>query len=375
MRILWFSNAPWGKGGYANQTRLAVEHLTKLGHKVAVACNFGLRGGKLGSEDGVMFYPQGYDTDSNDIVQGHADDFKADVIVSLYDAWPLKFAKLKTPWVAWVPVDHQTAPAEVVEALKPALKSVSFSQHGEIELQKAGLDAAYIPLGVDTNVFKPMDKQAARERLGLPTDKFVVGMVGANVGFPNRKCIPQALYAFAKFHKAHPDSVFYLHTEELGISRGVRIKPLLRSLDLEPGAVLLCDQYHYLTGFPEDYMVDVFNGIDVLMSPSMGEGYGIPIMEAQACGTPVIATDFTSMPELVSGGWVITEYEPWWSAQGAWQALPRVGAIEDTLENARASLNHMRDYNSHKARVKALEYDFETVVAPMWDELLKGLPL
>lgn len=374
-RILWFSNAPWGHSGYANQTRLAVQHLARLGHAVAVACNYGLGGSALDSADGVRLYPTGYDSNSNDIVQGHANDWEADVIVSLYDAWPLKFAGLKTPWIAWAPVDHQPAPPAVVEALKPAAAVVAYSQFGQHALRQAGLDAHYIPHGVDTAFFQPDDQRAARERLGLPADRFIAGFVGANNYFPSRKCIPQVLQAFAEFRRVCPDALLYLHTEETGARKGIRLRPLLGELELTAEHVRVVDQYHYLLGCPPEYMRDVYNAMDVLLSPSMGEGFGLPIMEAQACGTPVIATDWTSMTELVSGGWVITDYERWWSPQQAWQVIPHVRAIAEALLDAYLDLHRPGDRLADRpgrARTMALEYDFATVVAPAWDAFLRA---
>jgi len=398
MRILWFSNAPWKGSGYGVQTRLAMQHLTNLGHEMAIACNFGLRGGVIEGPKGVRFYPGGYDSNSNDIVQAHADDFKADVIISLYDAWPLKFAKLKTPWIPWCPIDHQPVPKIVLEAIRPdlyppkndqartpATAVAVYSEFGRIELEKAGVDAVCIPLGVETDVYKPGDKGEARKRLGLPADVFLIGMVGANNFYPSRKCIPQALQAFAQFHKRHPDSMLYLHCEEQGIFQGINVPQLVKALGLGD-EFKICDQYEYLMGFPDAYMVDIYNAMDVLLSPSMAEGFGAPILEAQACGTPVIATDFSSMTELVSGGWLITEYERWWEPQEAWQVLPHVSAILYALEEAwDVSLRSPRSgdvwdvltedertLRSRQARAKAEQYDFERVVAPMWDEFLRG---
>lgn len=382
MRILFFSNSPWTSTGYGNPTRLFIKHLTNLGHQLAVACNYGLRGAKIGIGDAVL-YPGGYDANSNDIVQAHADDFNADVIVSLYDVWPLDFKNLKTPWVAWTPIDHSPVPPPVLESLRPDLYPpkgneqkvpahhvVAMSRFGLHELERAQVEASFIPLGVDTEVFKPGDRLAARRRLGFPEDKFIVSMVAANKSYPSRKCLTESIQAFAEFRQTHPDGLLYLHTEESGFHHGHKLTRLIKALGLGPDVVKLCDQYQYVLGFSDAYMADVYNASNALLSPSLSEGFGIPIVEAQACGTPAIVTDFSSMQELVLNevtGWRIRDLEKTWSEQGAWLVRPHVAGIVQALEQAYYEDVDMRE----SCRENAVQYDFAKAVAPLWDELLR----
>ena len=345
--------------------------MTELGHSVAVACNYGLRGTML-EESGIKFYPAGHEQQfPNAILQAHADDFKADVIISLYDAWVIDIKNLHTPWIAWAPIDHFPAPAHVVDALRKASLAVAMSKFGYDQMQDATLPCDYVPHGIDTKIFTPINRSKARERLGLSEQSYIVGMVAANRGNPSRKCFPQALQAFAKFKATHKDAVLYLHTEYQGIYNGVNLNPLLNALMLSNKDVLICDQYEYNRGgFGDDYMVDIYNSCNVLLSPSMAEGFGIPIMEAQACGTPVIATRFSSMTELVrgAGGILIDDFDLWWSAQGAWQALPHVSGIVNALDEAYGASND--EENRARARNKAMSYDYQSKIAPRWDEVL-----
>lgn len=56
-----------------------------------------------------------------------------------------------------------------------------------------------------------------------------------------------------------------------------------------------------------DHLVALYNAADAFMFPSLSEGFGWPVIEAQACGTPVIASNFQPMPE-VSGGAALHEH-------------------------------------------------------------------
>jgi len=52
-------------------------------------------------------------------------------------------------------------------------------------------------------------------------------------------------------------------------------------------------------------LVEIYNAADILLSPSLYEGFGITVLEAMACGTPVIASNVTSLPEVVGDAGVL----------------------------------------------------------------------
>lgn len=382
-RVLWLSNAPWAASGYGQQTGLFCHYLSKLGHEIAVLANYGIRGTTLEVE-GIRVYPAGMDRHGNDVVQACADDWGADVIISLYDAWPLNFASLaihKTSWVAWAPVDHEEVPPGVAASLRRAQGVVSFSGHGVEALNKAGIQAEYIPHGINTGIFNPGDQAEARGRVGFPNDKFIVGMVAANNYSPSRKCIPEAIVSFARLHDQYPNTMLYLHMLSSEAIEGVNVIGIINSLGLA-GAVSICDQFQYIQGHPAPYMADLYRSLDVLLNPSRGEGFGIPIVEAEACGTPVIATDGTAMTELVERtGWLVPG-QPWWSGQGAWQVLPMVDRIVYSLIEAYQEKMSPVSWVSgtlwqdrrNRCVNSARRFDYETMVAPAWDEYLQRAP-
>lgn len=361
------ANAPWTKTGYGVQTGLFCKFVAP-NHKVAVLATYGLQGTRLDMGD-FRVLPRGREENSNDIAGTYAEDWDADVVISLYDVWPLNFARLPSwqrRWAAWLPVDHETAPPAVVAALKYANDTIAFSRHGQNALLDAGIEhVRYIPHGVDTDLYSPGDKATARERLSWDNSKFIVGMVATNKFFPSRKSIPQAMAAFAKFHARHKDSMLYMHMTEDTSYKGVDLKELTEFLGMEYNVdVVPASQYDYVLGYPEEVMVNIYRGMDVLLNPSMGEGFGIPIIEALSCDRPVIATHGTAMFELVDGaGWLV-EGEPFWTGQGAYQTMPYIGEIDNALEQA------YRSSQTGIYRERAMQYDYKTVVAPAWEKYL-----
>jgi len=59
------------------------------------------------------------------------------------------------------------------------------------------------------------------------------------------------------------------------------------------------DITHYLVGVSDDHLAALYNSVDILLFPSLYEGFGWPPLEAMACGTPVVASNAASLPEVI----------------------------------------------------------------------------
>jgi glycosyltransferase involved in cell wall biosynthesis len=379
MNILWLSNAPWASTGYGNQTRLFTPRIKAMGHNLAICAFYGLEGGLL-TTDGIPVFPKGKHAYGIDIAAEHGRSFGAQVIISLIDAWVMDGNMLQQyglKWVPWYPVDMEPLAPPIKAQIARAYRRIVFSRYGERITQEAGLDCFYVPHGVETDIYKPVDRVQARERLKLPTDKFIVGMVAANKGFPPRKAFYQNIEAYARFHKKHPDTLLYLHTQP-GAGAGGNVEVNLieycNSVGLS-GAddVRFAHPYQLWMGYPEPSMVDIYNSMDVHLLVSMGEGFGIPILEAQACGTPVIVGDWTAMSELCFGGWKVDkkDSEPTWQMLAAYQFTPRVEPIVERLEAAYRVWGN-NDYRE-RARAGAMKYDANRVAEKYWKPVLSEI--
>lgn len=338
MRILICSNAPWAATGYGNQTKLFAQRFRAMGHEIAIHAFYGLEGGVL-NWNGIPVFPKAYHNFGQDIMGAHARQFKADIVITLIDAWVME-PQLYGPhvrWCPWFPIDMDRIPPPVLGKVIEAFQPIVYSQYALRLCNQAGLDVRYVPHGVDLNTYKPIDQAEARARVSLPADKFIVGMIAANKGTPSRKALPQSIMAFAEYRKRHPDMFLYLHTHKGTEQGGVNIVELCTSLGLVEGQDYLCaDAYGLALGYPDEQMNCIYNSFDVLLAASMGEGFGIPILEAQAAGVPVITGDWTSMSELTFNGINVPLgcAEKFWTPLGACQYLPHIDALTDAIRVA-----------------------------------------
>ena len=374
VKILWHSNAPWWPTGYGCQTALTVPKLRDLGHDVAVSAFSGLEGQAL-VIDGLTVYPKSVDGFGNDSIHAHAHHhfggrLEDGLILTLLDVWVLRPELFRAPVrsAAWVPVDHEPAPPGVLGFFEQSdCIPIAMSQFGVEQL--AAHDPVYVPHAIDTSVLYPRDRAQARARLNVPEDRFLVGMVAANKGNPSRKSFDQALQAFAEFQRKHKDAMIYLHTEATGMMGGVALPRLLAALDIPPESVIFPDQHKLLcTGLGGDFMAHAYSAMDVLMNPASGEGFGIPVLESQACGTPVIVSDFSAMREIGQVGWQVGG-QKWWTPLQSWQLWPDVRQIVDSLNQAYDHAGRLRD----QAVEFAQQYEIGRVMTEHWAPALEAI--
>lgn len=384
MKFLIHGNAPHVKTGYGVQVAQLAEHLKASGHDVAVSCTYGQQGA-VGTWRGVTLYPVGYEVNGNDVVHGHANhhfggDELGGWIITLLDVWAMENPLLADYNVAaWCPVDHFPVPPGVLKFFRrTGAVPLAMSRFGERLLFDAGLDPVYIPLSVDTSVFKPTPQLerslgaiGARDFLDIPTDAFAVGMVAMNKGWArDRKGFNEAFRAFGRFHKRHPEAILYLHAEKFGGADGIHLVELAQHCAIPEHAIRWVDQYAYRLGIPPEVMAATYTAMDVLLAPSHGEGFCVPLIEAQACGTPVIATDFSAQPELVGAGWLVSGQPEWDPAQHASYVCPFVDDVLAKLESAyQSDLVGMQE----PAVAFAQRYDTDRVFEAYWQPFLASL--
>lgn len=372
MRVLLISDSPAATSGYSNQIGQIGPILRALGHEVAYLAGFGHHG-QMTEHQGIPMYPGGLDGFGNDVIGPAAKDWKADVVITLKDLWVYRPQEWGPGirWAPMVPVDHDPIPEGIVHLLRQhAYHPIAYAKFGEAQLHNAGFAPSYAPHTFDPAVLSPMDKTEARKALGLPDDVFAVGMVAVNRGgVPSRKAWPQNLEGFARFARAHPTAHLLCHTHvgETGREGAINLPALCQQLGIM-GRVSFVDQQAYDRGLPGDYLRTFYNAVDVLNTVSVGEGFGIPTLEAQAVGTPVIVGDWTASAELLFAGIAIPKDEAFafYDAQGSYIFLPRPEAIAAALDTMAQRLRGDADRIRKRALAGAAPYARDLVRESHW---------
>ena len=151
---------------------------------------------------------------------------------------------------------------------------------------------------------------------------------------------------------------------------GWNLIDLIQACGLSKDDVMFPDPQDYRFGVSDEMMSALYSGIDVLLAPSMGEGFGVPTIEAQACGTRVIGSNWAASANLVSeDGWLVDGQPQWDNAQKAWWQIPKVPSIVDALNQAYET----GKTRSMPARSFAKNFDTEKVWFEKWMPTLKQL--
>ncbi len=147
-----------------------------------------------------------------------------------------------------------------------------------------------IHLGVN-EYFKPLNSVKK-------TDQFIIGFIGS---IDYRKRLDFLLESFSMLLKRKPDLNIKLFIYGTGnVELLLKLKKLANDLNI-------ADKVEFKGFAPESELVNIYNYFDIFVIPSEWEGFGIPILEAQKCGVPVIVRNNVNIPSEVTNACVKAE--------------------------------------------------------------------
>lgn len=304
LRVLWLSDSPLLATGFGRVTRALVSRFSRIPDLDVACLGIGYDGWPF---DAATFpariYPAAADSHGQDTFERVIHEFKPDVVITLAELWMIDWlpkhpCRPRFKWIAYVPLDAPPFYPPWESLLRDMDEVVAMSDFGRGVFQ-SGMPSRRIHRiyhGVDTSVFKPLQERAALKDHERFRGKFVVGCVARN---QPRKNIPALVQAFALIAKDIKSLHLFLHMNPSDV--GYDIVTLLRRHRLEGRADVSSPDLSLAQALEDAALNRLYNLFDVMALPSMGEGFGLPLIESMAAGVPVMATDCSACTELVSG--------------------------------------------------------------------------
>lgn len=194
---------------------------------------------------------------------------------------------------AFSPRDRLVLALAVAHSVRVAARVITISESSRRDIVRLyrvpEARVTAIPLAAGAS-FQPVTGAVrlaeVRQRYNVPADYILA--VG---NLQPRKNLPRLLQAYAEL-KRHDEAVPGLVLAGKALWRESDLYRMATALGLA-GAIVF-------TGYvPDDDLVALYSGALCFVYPSLYEGFGLPVLEAMACGTPVIASATSSLPEVV----------------------------------------------------------------------------
>lgn len=155
-----------------------------------------------------------------------------------------------------------------------------------------------IHLGVDRRFSQQqLDSiEKLRNTLEIPSRYYILSLGSLEP----RKNLPRLLAAWERVQRELPDEVWLVVAGGKGKS----------SVFKDVGIQRLPPRVHLTGRVPDEFLPTLYSGALVFTYPSLYEGFGLPPLEAMACGTPVLTSNVTSLPEVVGdAGLLVDPYD------------------------------------------------------------------
>lgn len=178
------------------------------------------------------------------------------------------------------------------EALKGYDRILAYSKFGQRVLKNSSENSKtqyidFIPHGIDQRIFNARDPKLGRDLLGIPEKITLIGCVMSNQARKDWGVWAQTARALLDLDSEY---MFWIHVDEL--ERYWSIPALLADFGLEYNVKIT-------QNLSDDMLAQLYSACDLTILPSLGEGFGYPIAESLACGTPVIHHDYAAGNEIM----------------------------------------------------------------------------
>lgn len=345
-------------------------------------------------------------------------DFQPDVVASFTDYWMHNFID-SSPYrklfktVIMATIDAVQQSAEWLDFYQRTDYVLSYTEFGEKTFKDEGggtinLRGVASP-GVDTSIFKPIqNKKQHKANHGINPETIIIGMVARN---QKRKLYPAFAKSFVDFlHKLNlegtENTLLYFHTSHPDMGFDIPFLVKQNGLSHKVLFTFLCKNQNCMLSFPSFYqdvrafcprcrgpasfsnsqagitreqLADVYSFMDLYVQYAISEGFGIPLVEAAACGLPICATNYSGMESVLENlnGFPIPigmEYVE--SETNRIMVLPDGDALADYIKEFTSLPEGMRARLGYNTHLKAVSrYGNWDGVAKKWSDIFDEIQI
>lgn len=347
-------------------------------------------------------------------------DFKPDIVLDIRDPWMLSFEN-SSPfrrfyhWAIMPTVDSAPQQEDWIDMFSSADSVLTYSHFGKEVLEKESNNKIKVSgvasPGVYLDVFKPVqDKKSLRKQVGFDEDANIIGTIMRN---QTRKLYPDLFQAFRKFidlcyerdRKDLADKT-YLYAHCSYPDAGWEIPQLLKEHEISHKVIFtyVCHNCNHVfcnffrgprsvchncnsinatlpntvVGLSEEQLSTVLNLFDVYVQYAICEGFGMPQVEAAACGLPVMTVDYSAMEDIINYcGGIKLPIKRMFRDVGtqAYRALPDNDAAAEEFFKFVALPHELRRIKGKKARASAEKYYNWDRTAKIWEDHFDSIEL
>lgn len=283
--------------------------------------------------------------------------------------------KRKFKIIFYFPIDSEPKHSWIANTVKLVDYPVTYTEYARELVRKHFTDAEpwnlqVIYHGTDKEAFYPIPGEARKTLrkgiFGPVADRFIVLNVNRN---QPRKDFNSMFAAFAKFHKKFPET--YLYVLAAMDDAGGNMDEIASQHGLVYGQDWNCppkDIYGPNQGMPIEAVNQIYNCADLVISTTLGEGWGLSLTESMAVGVPVLGPRHTSVEEILGKnserGWLIAAGGPDHTIQLPYQDNNRVRPMIHIDEMVDTMIKIMRYPSQSKKKIAAA-----SAWVPTWDDV------
>ena len=287
-------------------------------------------------------------------------NFKSDIVLVLKEPWVLpNIDKVPIHYILYSPFTQVEPPKDFLYYASLSSDVWIPSKYETEQVRKFGVDAVYMPHGVDIKIFKPLDNvEELKRKYGFHKFDVVIGLFGMNT---LRKVLPNQLEGIKIFMDNNPDIKvgIYLHSTLFPIKEywnGYDLKKIIEKFELDE-KIIIPNQSALLVGFSDYSLAELYNCCDVVVDACY-EGFGLHILEAQACGIPTVTLSIGGGSEINFLDLRVNKFAKFYTQLGSYFAIPDPYEVAEKIEKA---LKFNKESISQYLHDKAKEFEWSKI--------------